>query len=142
MIPYRTAAVNTKTGFPGLDSRENRDADASNLLSRPETRPQPKEDPHEMALTLSDVKRIAHLARIEVTEAEAGHTLERLTGIFALIEEMQSVDTKGVEPMSHAQDVVQRLREDEVTETNQRELFQSVAPQVEGGLYLVPKVIE
>jgi len=52
------------------------------------------------------------------------------------------VDTKGIEPMSHAQDVAQRLREDKVTETNQREAFQAIAPQVEGGLYLVPQVIE
>ena len=58
------------------------------------------------------------------------------------VEEMQAVDTKGIAPMSHAQDVSQRLREDVVTETDQRELFQSIAPQVEAGLYLVPKVIE
>ena len=68
--------------------------------------------------------------------------LEQLTGIFGLIEEMQAVDTRGVEPMSHAQDVVLRLREDAVTEADQHALFQAVAPQVEGGLYLVPKVIE
>ncbi|HCI14553.1 MAG TPA: Asp-tRNA(Asn)/Glu-tRNA(Gln) amidotransferase GatCAB subunit C, partial [Gallionellaceae bacterium] len=72
----------------------------------------------------------------------------QLSGIFALIAEMQAVDTRGIEPMSHAQDVSQRLREDVVTETNQRELFQSLAPkykglsQVEAGLYLVPQVIE
>lgn len=95
-----------------------------------------------MPLSLDDVKRIAHLARLEVTEPEAKAVLKQLSGIFALIEEMQAVDTAGVEPMSHAQDVSQRLRDDHVTESDQRELFQSIAPQVEAGLYLVPKVIE
>ena len=95
-----------------------------------------------MPLSLDDVKRIAHLARLEVTESEAATVLKQLSAIFALIEEMQAVDTHGIEPMSHAQDVTLRLREDAVTETDQRELFQSVAPKVEAGLYLVPKVIE
>ncbi|MDB5810316.1 MAG: glutamyl-tRNA amidotransferase [Betaproteobacteria bacterium] len=95
-----------------------------------------------MALTLDDVKRIAQLARIEVAPDEANEVLARMTGIFKLIEEMQAVDTRGVEPMAHAQDVSLRLRDDTVTETDQRELFQSLAPQVEGGLYLVPKVLE
>ena len=74
--------------------------------------------------------------------AEAKETLIQLSGIFNLIETMQAVDTSTVEPMSHAQSVTQRLREDEVTETDQRELYQSIAPQVEAGLYLVPQVIE
>jgi aspartyl-tRNA(Asn)/glutamyl-tRNA(Gln) amidotransferase subunit C len=95
-----------------------------------------------MSLTLTDVKRIAHLARIEVTEAEAEATLTKLTGILCLIEEMQAVDTTGIAPMSHSQDVTQRLRADVVTATNQREAFQKIAPAVEDGLYLVPKVIE
>ena len=95
-----------------------------------------------MSLTTDDVKRIAHLARIEVTEDEAQATLAKLSGILGLIEQMQAVDTTGIEPMSHSQDVTQRLRDDVVTETNQRELFQSNAPAVENGLYLVPKVIE
>jgi len=95
-----------------------------------------------MSLNSADIKRIAHLARIEVSDAEAEATLTKLTGILGLIEQMQAVDTKGIAPMSHSQDVTQRLREDLVTETNQRELFQSIAPAVEGGLYLVPKVIE
>ena len=95
-----------------------------------------------MPLSLDDVKRIAHLARLEVTESEAATVLKQLSAIFALIEEMQAVDTHGIEPMSHAQDVTLRLREDAVTETDQRELFQSVAPKVEASLYLVPKVIE
>jgi len=95
-----------------------------------------------MSLNNADIKRIAHLARIEVSDAEVEATLTKLTGILGLIEQMQAVDTKGIVPMSHSQDVTQRLREDVVTEINQRELFQSIAPAVEGGLYLVPKVIE
>jgi aspartyl-tRNA(Asn)/glutamyl-tRNA(Gln) amidotransferase subunit C len=95
-----------------------------------------------MALTLDDVKRVAHLARLAVDEREAQSALDRLTGVFGLIEEMQAVDTRGIEPMSHALDLVQRLREDKVTERDQRAAFQEIAPQVEGGLYLVPKVIE
>ena len=95
-----------------------------------------------MSLTTEDVKRIAHLARIEVTDLEAEATLQKLAGILGLIEQMQAIDTSGIIPMSHSQDVTQRLRDDVVTETNQRELFQANAPAVEGGLYLVPKVIE
>lgn len=95
-----------------------------------------------MALNITDIKRIAHLARIEVDDAEAQSTLTKLSGILGLIEQMQAVDTTGIEPMSHSQDVVQRLREDVVTETNQREEFQKNASAVADGLYLVPKVIE
>lgn len=95
-----------------------------------------------MNLTEADIKRIARLARIAVTEQETQTIRGELSNIFQLIETMQAVDTKGIVPMSHSQDMVQRLREDRVTEPNQRELFQSVAPQVDAGLYLVPKVIE
>lgn len=95
-----------------------------------------------MALKLDDVKRAADLARVAIDEAEAAAVLSQLNDVFGLIAEMQAVDTRGVEPMSHALDVVQRLREDAVIEGDQHALFQSVAPQVEGGLYLVPKVIE
>ena len=95
-----------------------------------------------MSLTLEQVRRVAHLARIEVSDAEAETTLGHLNGIFTLIEEMQAVDTRGVEPMAHAQDLSQRLREDRVTEVDRREAFQSVAPETEAGLFLVPKVIE
>jgi aspartyl-tRNA(Asn)/glutamyl-tRNA(Gln) amidotransferase subunit C len=95
-----------------------------------------------MALTRDDVKRVARLARIAVDDAETDAALEQLTRIFGMIEEMSAVDVSGVEPMAHAQDVVARLREDAVTESDQHALFQSVAPKVEGGLYLVPKVIE
>ncbi|HET7596471.1 MAG TPA: Asp-tRNA(Asn)/Glu-tRNA(Gln) amidotransferase subunit GatC [Burkholderiales bacterium] len=95
-----------------------------------------------MALSLDDVKRVAHLARIEISDVAAQSVLRDLDRIFALIEEMQAVDVSGIEPMAHGQDVVLPLREDKVTETDQHALFQSVAPQVEAGLYLVPKVIE
>ena len=95
-----------------------------------------------MALTLDDVKRIAQLARIEVEPREAERVLTQLSGIFRLIEEMQAVNTEGIEPMAHAQDVMLRLREGAVTGSDQHALFQAVAPQVEAGLYLVPKVME
>ncbi len=95
-----------------------------------------------MSLSLDDVKRIARLARVGVSEAEAAHYQEQLNNIFGLIAEMQSVDTSGVAPMAHAQDLSQRLRDDVAREPNQRDKFQSIAPAVEAGLYLVPKVIE
>ncbi|QEL57418.1 Asp-tRNA(Asn)/Glu-tRNA(Gln) amidotransferase subunit GatC [Chromobacterium paludis] len=95
-----------------------------------------------MSLTHQDVARIAKLARIEVSEAEIAATADKLNSIFGLIEKMQEVDTDGIEPMAHPQDVSLRLRDDVVTESNQRERFQAVAPQVEKGLFLVPKVIE
>ena len=95
-----------------------------------------------MALSVRDVTRIAQLARLELSEEQVEEVLAQLQGVFALIEELQSVDTHGVEPMSHAQDVSLRLREDRVTEGNAREHFQAIAPLVDAGLYLVPKVIE
>lgn len=95
-----------------------------------------------MSLTPDQVRRIAHLARIETSEAEVQTTLEHLNGIFSLIEEMQAVNTQGVEPMAHAQDLAQRLRDDVVSESDRRAAFQTVAPETEAGLYLVPKVIE
>lgn len=95
-----------------------------------------------MALSLDDVKRVAHLARIDISDAAAASVLRDLERIFGLIEEMQKVDVSGIEPMTHGQEVVLALREDLVTESDQHALFQSVAPQVDSGLYLVPKVIE
>jgi len=95
-----------------------------------------------MSLTIQDVKRVAHLARIAITEDEAHDVLNKLTGIFALIEDMRKVDTTGIEPMSHAADVSLALRDDAVTETDHREQYQAVAPATADGLYLVPKVIE
>ena len=95
-----------------------------------------------MALTREDVLRAARLARIAIEDAEADAVLDQLRRIFEMIEEMRAVDVGGVDPMAHAQDVTLRLREDAVTENDQHELFQSIAPRVERGLYLVPKVIE
>lgn len=95
-----------------------------------------------MSLNLADVKRIAHLARIAVEEDEMPGYLQQLSNILSLVEEMQAVDTTGIAPMAHAQDVMLRLRDDVATETDRRAAYQAVAPQVEAGLYLVPKVIE
>lgn len=95
-----------------------------------------------MSLTLEQVQRIAHLARIEVSESEALSTQGHLNGIFQLIEQMQAVNTAGVEPMAHAQDLGQRLRSDAISEGDRRAAYQAVAPETEAGLYLVPKVIE
>ena len=93
-------------------------------------------------LSREQITRIALLARLELSEAETTDMGEKLNDILAMVDQMSAVDTSNVEPMSHPQEVMQRLREDAVTESNQRELFQSIAPAVEDGLYLVPKVIE
>lgn len=104
-----------------------------------------------MALNKDDIQNVAHLARIEIDDQEAEQTLNKLTGILDLIAQMQSVDTTDITPMSHAQDLNQRLREDKVTYEDQREAFQQNAPAIEhddltravkDGLYLVPKVID
>jgi aspartyl-tRNA(Asn)/glutamyl-tRNA(Gln) amidotransferase subunit C len=95
-----------------------------------------------MSLSPDDVRRIARLARIALQPAESAAVTERLNGVLAMVEQIRRVDTSGIEPMAHAQDVVQPLREDSVTETDQRERYQAVAPAVEDGLYLVPKVVE
>ena len=95
-----------------------------------------------MSLSLEQVHRVAQLARLEISDAEAETTRTQLNAIFTLIEAMQAVDTKGIEPMAHAQDLSQRLRPDDVTEIDRREAFQAVSPEVEAGLFLVPKVIE
>jgi aspartyl-tRNA(Asn)/glutamyl-tRNA(Gln) amidotransferase subunit C len=95
-----------------------------------------------MSLNLEEVARIARLARIELSAAEQESTRDQLNGIFAFIEQLQAVNTDGIEPMAHAVDVVQRLRPDAVTESDRRAAFQAVAPETEAGLYLVPKVIE
>jgi aspartyl-tRNA(Asn)/glutamyl-tRNA(Gln) amidotransferase subunit C len=98
-----------------------------------------------MSLTLSDVKRIANLAQLDMDEAHAETALTELNGIFALAEQMQAVDTTGVEPLSQPLAAVLalplRLREDVVTEENHREDYQAPAPATQDGLYLVPKVI-
>jgi aspartyl-tRNA(Asn)/glutamyl-tRNA(Gln) amidotransferase subunit C len=95
-----------------------------------------------MSLNITDVEKIARLARLAMTQEEMQVAQTQLSNIFGLIAEMQAVDTIGIAPMSHSQELSQRLRNDVVTETNQREDFQAIAPQVEHGLYLVPQVIE
>ena len=95
-----------------------------------------------MSLSSQDIERIAHLARIRVTPADVLDVQAKLDGIFKLIDEMQAVNTKGIEPMSHGLDMVLRLRDDAVTETDHREKYQKNAPQAAEGYFLVPKVIE
>ena len=99
-----------------------------------------------MALTPSDVSRIAHLARLELQPAEQAAMLAQLNGFFSIVEQMSAVDTSGVEPLytplSAVSEVALRLREDVVTEGNDRDANQRSAPLVEDGLFLVPKVIE
>jgi aspartyl-tRNA(Asn)/glutamyl-tRNA(Gln) amidotransferase subunit C len=95
-----------------------------------------------MSLTDQEVRHIAKLARIELADAQLDATRSHLNSMLGLIEQLQSIDTTGVEPMAHATDLTLRLRGDRVTETDHRAAYQSVAPAVEGGLYLVPRVIE
>jgi aspartyl-tRNA(Asn)/glutamyl-tRNA(Gln) amidotransferase subunit C len=95
-----------------------------------------------MSLSDDQVRRLARLARIAIRPDEAAAVVDRLNRVLGLIDEMRRVDTSGIEPMAHPVDAVQRLRTDAVTEDDRREPYQSVAPAVEGGLYLVPKVIE
>lgn len=95
-----------------------------------------------MALDKSEVAKIAHLARLHINESEAEEVAKRITDILALIDQMQSVNTDDVAPLAHPLDVVQRLRPDVVTETDQRDALQALAPASESGLYLVPQVIE
>ncbi|WP_304218923.1 Asp-tRNA(Asn)/Glu-tRNA(Gln) amidotransferase subunit GatC [Phenylobacterium aquaticum] len=99
-----------------------------------------------MSLTLQDIDRIANLARLELKPEESGRMLTQINGFFGIVEAMQAVDTSGVQPLAHPvaaiQDIALRLREDVVSETNNREANQRSAPAVERGLFLVPKVIE
>jgi aspartyl-tRNA(Asn)/glutamyl-tRNA(Gln) amidotransferase subunit C len=99
-----------------------------------------------MALTLTDVNRIAHLARLEIGDAEAAQTLVQLNEFFGLVEQMRAVDTTGIEPLAHPLELIQavalRLRDDAVSEFVDREANQRPAPALEAGLYLVPKVLE
>jgi aspartyl-tRNA(Asn)/glutamyl-tRNA(Gln) amidotransferase subunit C len=95
-----------------------------------------------MELDASDVEKIAHLARLGINTEDIPGYARNLTDILAFVEHLNSADTTGVEPLAHPLDATQRLRPDEVTETNNRENFQKVAPETESGLYLVPQVIE
>lgn len=95
-----------------------------------------------MSLDKNDVEKIAHLARLAIAEDDIPGYATSLSSILELVEQMNAVDTDNISAMAHPQDAYQRLREDVVTEKNQREHFQQIAPEVEKGLYLVPQVIE
>ena len=95
-----------------------------------------------MSLQHSDIEKIAHLARLAIAEEDIPRYARELSNILQMVEQMNGVDTRTVVPMAHPMEAGQRLRSDQVTETDQREQFQAIAPQVEAGLYLVPKVIE
>jgi aspartyl-tRNA(Asn)/glutamyl-tRNA(Gln) amidotransferase subunit C len=95
-----------------------------------------------MSLTPDDIKKIAHLARLSLPEAQIDDYAQRLSGILDMVAKLQDAPTAGVAPMAHPLDATQRLRPDAVTEINQRDAYQKIAPDTEDGLYLVPKVIE
>jgi aspartyl-tRNA(Asn)/glutamyl-tRNA(Gln) amidotransferase subunit C len=95
-----------------------------------------------MSLSDDQVRRIARLARIAIRDEESAAVIDRVNRVLGLVEQIRAVDTTGIEPMAHPLDAAQRLRADEVTESNQREANQAAAPGVQDGLYLVPKVIE
>ncbi|OUR71934.1 asparaginyl/glutamyl-tRNA amidotransferase subunit C [Marinomonas sp. 42_23_T18] len=95
-----------------------------------------------MSLDKQDVQKIAHLARLALTEEDASQYQSSLSSVLELVEQMQSVDTEGVEPLSNPLEMTQRLRADEVTEINRRDAFLANAPSTEAGLFLVPKVID
>lgn len=95
-----------------------------------------------MSLSAADVKKIAHLARLGIEDKDVVHYAQDLSGMLDLVAQMNALNTDAVEPLAHPLEQNQRLRPDRVIEINQRERFQAIAPQVEAGLYLVPKVIE
>lgn len=94
------------------------------------------------AVETSDIAKLAHLARIAISDEQSAEVAARITDVLNLVDQLQSADTENVQPMAHPLDAVQRLRADQVTEVNQREAFQAIAPATEDGLYLVPRVIE
>ena len=95
-----------------------------------------------MSLTSDDVKRVAKLARLGLTDVETTETLVQLNSILELVDQMQQIDTDGVAPLAHPLELKQTLRADAVAERNQRDKFQAIAPQADAGLYLVPRVVE
>ncbi|MDQ5767014.1 Asp-tRNA(Asn)/Glu-tRNA(Gln) amidotransferase subunit GatC [Thiothrix subterranea] len=95
-----------------------------------------------MAISEAEVKKVARLARLAVPDDRLEAYTQNLSNILSLVDQLSAVDTTGVEPMAHPLDMMQRLRDDVVTETDHREKYQAIAPEVENGLYLVPKVIE
>ena len=95
-----------------------------------------------MAIEQQEIEKIAELARIRIDESAVGEVTQRITEILAMVDQLQAADTEGVEPLSNPLDATQRLRADAVTETDQRDQFQQIAPRVEDGLYLVPRVLD
>ncbi|MFN0003191.1 MAG: Asp-tRNA(Asn)/Glu-tRNA(Gln) amidotransferase subunit GatC [Pseudohongiellaceae bacterium] len=95
-----------------------------------------------MAITLEDVENIAHLARLQLSPTEKQEALSSITNILQVIDQMQSINTTGVEPLAHAYEAAQRLRDDVVTEKDQRITLLALAPSTQRGLFLVPKVLE
>lgn len=95
-----------------------------------------------MAVDRSDIVKLGELARLQISEETVDEVTRRLGDVLALVDQLQAADTDAVSPMAHPMDALQRLRADEVTEPNQRENFQAIAPATEDGLYLVPKVID
>ncbi len=95
-----------------------------------------------MAVNRTDIEKLAELSRIAISDGDAEDVAQRITEILTLVDQLQAVDTSGIQPMAHPLDAVQRLRADAVSETNQRDIMQSTAPMTQDGLYLVPKVIE
>ena len=98
--------------------------------------------PRKMSIEQNEIEKIAELARIHISGEQLGQVTERITEILAMVDQLQAADTSNVEPMANPLDATQCLRPDEVTESNRREAFQAIAPAVEDGLYLVPKVID
>ena len=97
---------------------------------------------HTMTIERSDIEKLAELARIEITDDQITSTTSSIANVLNLVNQLQAADTDGVEPMAHPLDAVQRLRPDQVSESDRREAFQAIAPATEAGLYLVPRVIE
>jgi aspartyl-tRNA(Asn)/glutamyl-tRNA(Gln) amidotransferase subunit C len=95
-----------------------------------------------LKVTRDVVGKIAELAQLQIRESEIDSVIEKMNQVLDLVEEMQAVDTNGVEPMAHPLDATQILRADRITETNQRDHFQELAPETQDGLYLVPRVVE
>jgi aspartyl-tRNA(Asn)/glutamyl-tRNA(Gln) amidotransferase subunit C len=95
-----------------------------------------------MSVEQAEIEKIAELARIRIADSEMSTVTERISSILEMVDQMQAVDTAAVEPMANPLDASQRLRADEVTETDQRQQFQAIAPQTEDGFYLVPRVID
>jgi aspartyl-tRNA(Asn)/glutamyl-tRNA(Gln) amidotransferase subunit C len=95
-----------------------------------------------MSIKQDEIEKIAELARIRISSEQIGQVTQRITEILQMVDQLQAVDTRDIEPMANPLDATQRLRADEVTESDRREAFQAIAPAVENGLYLVPKVID